>query len=95
MSWAHTSEQNCGPLSEVMCSGTPNLTIQPATKASVMAAVVALERGRASSQRNDLSMMVRMWLYPSGEEDRLGQCADVRTAEPESPLAEWWPLAFL
>ena len=47
MSCAHTSEQNWGPLSEVMCSGTPNLATQPATKALAMAAVVVLESGMA------------------------------------------------
>ena len=62
MSCAHTFEQNCGPLAEVMCSGTTNLATQPATKGSAMAAVVVLENGMAYSQQDDLSTMVRMWL---------------------------------
>ena len=62
-----TSEQNWGPLSEVMWSGTPNLATQPQTKASAMVSVVVLDRGMASNQLEEQSTMVRRWLKPSEE----------------------------
>jgi hypothetical protein len=54
------AEVNYVPLSEVSCTRTPHLEIQPATRvAAVMFCV-----GSASSQREDLSTTVNRYLLP-------------------------------
>ena len=52
------AEVNWTPLSVVMAAGTPNLEIQPATKASAQAVVVVEVRGTTSTHLVDLSIMV-------------------------------------
>ena len=52
------AEVNWTPLSVVMAAGTPNLEIQPATKASVQAVAVVEVRGTTSTHLVDLSIMV-------------------------------------
>ena len=61
---AHTSEENCTPRSEVSSTVTPNLAIQPATRALAMAVAVVDWRGIASNHHVDLSTMVKRWLVP-------------------------------
>ena len=54
------AEVNCVPLSEVSCTRTPHLEIQPATRvAAVMFCV-----GSASSQREDQRTTVNRYLLP-------------------------------
>jgi hypothetical protein len=48
---AQTALANWGPLSEVICAGTPNLDTQPLTKAVAQLSAVVLERGIASTHR--------------------------------------------
>ena len=47
------------PRSEVMCSGMPNLEIQPESRAAVQEAVVVSGIGTASGHLVDRSMMVK------------------------------------
>jgi hypothetical protein len=58
------AEVNCIPLSEVSCTGTPYLEIQPAMRASVQLVAVMSHMGRASSQRDDLSTTMNRYLLP-------------------------------
>jgi hypothetical protein len=55
---SQTEEQNCLSWSEVTCSGTPNLAIQPDTRASAQLVAEVERSGIASAQRVDLSTTV-------------------------------------
>ena len=57
---SHTADVNWTPLSVVMVAGTPNLDIQPATRASAQAVAVVEDRGTTSTHLVLLSIMV-MW----------------------------------
>lgn len=59
LSSAQRALVNCGPRSEVMSSGTPNLDIQPRMSALEQEVVNALGIGMASGQRVYLSTMVK------------------------------------
>ena len=56
-----------GPLSEVMCKGTPNLETQEDNRAEAQAEVVADFIGTASGQRVERSTMVKRYLKSSEE----------------------------
>ncbi len=56
---SHIEEQNCLPWSEVTCSGTPNLEIQPDTRASAQLAADVDRSGISSAQWVDLSTTVK------------------------------------
>jgi hypothetical protein len=56
----HTTDVNCGPRSEVMHSGTPNLATHVATKMSAHDVVEMSLRGMASNHLVDLLIMVNM-----------------------------------
>jgi hypothetical protein len=62
---SQTEEQNCLPLFEVICSGTPNLATQLQIRASAQLAAEVDQSGMASAQRVDLSMTVNRWVKPS------------------------------
>ena len=64
-STCQTAEVNCTPLSVVMTAGTPNLEIQPATRASAQAVAVVEDRGITSIHLVVLSTMVSTWVKPS------------------------------
>ncbi len=70
VSASQTEEQNCRPLSEVTCSGTPNLATQLLTWASAQHAAEVDRRGMASTQCVDLSTTVKRWVKPSREAGR-------------------------
>ncbi len=70
VSASQTEKQNCLPLSEVTCSGTPNLATQPPIRASVQHAAEVDRRGIASAQRLDLSTTVNRCVKPSLEAGR-------------------------
>jgi hypothetical protein len=70
VSTSQTEEQNCRPLSEVICSGTPNLATQLPIRASAQHAAEVDRRGMASAQRVDLSTTVKRWVNPSREAGR-------------------------
>ncbi len=55
---------NCGPLSEDMSRGTPNLATQWATNAWAQLAADVLPSEMASSHREERSITVRRWVYP-------------------------------
>jgi hypothetical protein len=61
---AHNEDVNCGPLSLVMMSGTPNLWIQPCRRAAAQSAAVVEESGTASGQRVVLSTTVNRYENP-------------------------------
>ena len=63
-----TCPVNCVPRSDVMTAGTPNLETHPVMRASTHAAAVMDFKGSASTQRVDLSMMVRRCVCPSADE---------------------------
>ena len=52
-------EVNCAPRSEVILAGTPNLEIQPETKARAQSLAEVEDRGMASGQQEVLSKMVK------------------------------------
>ncbi len=56
---SHTEEQNCLPLTEVTCAGTPNLATQLVTRASAQSVAEVDRSGMASAQRVDLSTTVK------------------------------------
>jgi hypothetical protein len=58
---AQTAEQNCTPLSEVRQLGTPKRDTQPAMKASAQSAAATAFSGKASAQRVDLSIAVKIY----------------------------------
>ena len=58
------AEVNWVPLSEVNWVGTPYLVIQPEIRVSVQVAAVMSCIGKASNQREDLSIMVNRYLLP-------------------------------
>ena len=66
----HTTDVNCGPRSEVMHSGTPNLATHVATKVSAHDVAEVSLSGTASNHLVDLSIMVKMWLKPPEETGR-------------------------
>jgi hypothetical protein len=49
---AHNEDVNCGPLSLVMMSGTPNLWIQPCRRAAAQSAAVVEESGKVNRYEN-------------------------------------------
>ncbi len=59
-----TADVNCGPRSEVMHSGTPNLATHVATKVSAHDVAEVSLSGTASNHLVDLSIIVKMWLKP-------------------------------
>jgi hypothetical protein len=61
---AHNEDVNCGPLSLVMMSGTPNLWIHPWRRAAAQSAAVVEASGTASGQRVVLSMIVNRYEKP-------------------------------
>jgi hypothetical protein len=65
-----TADVNCGPWSEVMHSGTPNLATHVATKVSAHDVAEVSLSGTASNHLVDLSIMVKMWLKPPEETGR-------------------------
>ncbi len=56
----HTAEVNCGPRSEVMQSGTPNLDTYIATKVSAHNVAEMSLSGTVYSHLVDLSIIVKM-----------------------------------
>jgi len=56
----HTADVNCGPRSEVMHSGMPNLATHVATKVSAHNVAEISLSGTASNHLVDLSIMVNM-----------------------------------
>ena len=60
----HNSDTNCGPLSEVMCNGTPNLATQFWMYALAIVYVSVSRMGTASSQRVKRSAAVRRYKQP-------------------------------
>jgi hypothetical protein len=60
----HNSDTNCGPLSEVMCNGTPNLATQFWMYALAIVYVSVSRMGTASSQRVKRSAAVRRYELP-------------------------------
>ena len=64
-STCQTAAVNFTPLSVVMMAGTPNLEIQPATRASLHAVAVVEASGSTSIHLVVLSMMVITWVKPS------------------------------
>ena len=61
------AEVNCGPRSEVMTAGTPNLEIHPWSRAAEQSAAVVLARGRASNHLVERSITVNRWVNPLEE----------------------------
>jgi hypothetical protein len=61
---AHSEDVNCGPLSLVIVSGTPNLWIHPWRRAAAQSAAVTDVSGIASGQRVVLSMTVNRYENP-------------------------------
>jgi hypothetical protein len=61
---AHNEDVNCGPLSLVIVSGTPNLWIHPWRRAAAQSAAVTEVSGIASGQRVVLSMTVNRYENP-------------------------------
>jgi hypothetical protein len=57
---AHRADANCAPRSLVMVSGTPNLWIQPCSKAVAQSAADTDSSGIASGQRVVLSKIVKI-----------------------------------
>ena len=64
LSWLQRLDSNCLPRSVITVEGTPNLAIQPRTKALATDSAVMSIRGNASGQCVNLSMHVRRYLYP-------------------------------
>ena len=60
----HIAEVNCGPLSDVISKGTPNLEIHVLIRALAYSVVVVSRRGIASGQGVVLSIMVRRCVKP-------------------------------
>ena len=58
-------EVNCGPLSDVISSGTPKRDIQPKMRALAQSSVVVELRGIASGQREVLSIIVKKYVNPA------------------------------
>jgi hypothetical protein len=58
---AHNEDVNCGPLSLVMVSGTPNLCTHPWRRAAAQSAAVVEASGTASGQRVVLSITVNRY----------------------------------
>ncbi len=58
------AEVNCVPLSEVSCTRTPHLEIQPATRVSAQVTAAMSRMGSASSQREDQRTTVNRYLLP-------------------------------
>ncbi len=56
------AEVNCVPLSEVSCTRTPHLEIQPATRVSAQGTAAMSRMGSASSQREDQRTTVNRYL---------------------------------
>ena len=56
------AEVNCVPLSEVSCTRTPHLEIQPATRVSAQVTAAMSRMGSASSQREDQRTTVNRYL---------------------------------
>jgi hypothetical protein len=56
---AHTELANCGPRSEEIVAGTPNLDTHPSIKADAQLSAVVLARGIASAHRVVLSITVK------------------------------------
>ncbi len=67
---AHTEDVNCGPLSDEMVEGTPNLATHPVNRASAQPAVDVSARGIASTQRVVRSMTVSRCVWPLLAVDR-------------------------
>jgi hypothetical protein len=57
---AQTADENCGPLSEVMCDGTPNLATQPDIKAAAQSSAAVAASGTASHHLVERSIMVKI-----------------------------------
>ena len=62
---AHIEDVNTDPRSDVMISGRPNLAIQLFNRAETHASVEAFDIGTASGHLVDLSMIVKIYLFPS------------------------------
>ena len=60
----HIVDVNCGPLSDVMSSGTPKRAIHELTNALAHSDVVVLRKGIASGHLVVLSTMVSRWVNP-------------------------------
>ena len=54
---------NCSPWSVIRSAGIPNQEIQLLMKHSVMVSALMLEIGIASSHRENLSIIVKMYLF--------------------------------
>jgi hypothetical protein len=80
---AHKEEVNCGPLSLVIISGTPNLWIHPWRRAAAQSAAVVVVSGIASGQRVVLSITVNRYEKPEergrGPTKSTWMCAKRRT----------------
>ena len=61
----HSSDVKEEPLSEVMCSGTPNLETHADRKAMAQEAAEESTKATASGQRVVRSMIVNRYLWPS------------------------------
>ena len=62
---SHTADVNWTPLYVLMAASTPNLDIQPATRASAQAVAIVEDRGTTSTHLVLLSIMVMTWVWPS------------------------------
>ena len=61
----HSSDVKEEPLSEVVCSGTPNLETHADRKAVAQDAAEESTKGTASAQHVEQSMIVNRYLWPS------------------------------
>ena len=61
----HSSDVKEEPLSEVMCSGTPNLETHADRKAVAQEAAEESTKDTASGQRVERSMIANRYLWPS------------------------------
>jgi hypothetical protein len=64
---SHTADVNWVPWSEVMAAGTSNLQIHPATRASAAVVASIFLTGTGSNHLVERSMMVNIYLNPSGD----------------------------
>ena len=64
---AHKLEVKEGPLSEVICKGTPNREIHDERRADAQSVAVAVFIGTASGQRVERSTIVKRYLKSSDE----------------------------
>ena len=86
-STCQTAEVNCTPLSVVMTAGTPNLEIQPATRASAQAVAVVEDRGITS-----IHLVVLLTIVSTCETFSTGRqrAHQVHVYMCEAPAWDWY-----